>query len=53
VDDIVVALGGKSVRTLYDELEGKVGELHLIGDAVAPRRIIYATRDGNRVGREL
>ena len=53
VDDVVVALGGKSVRNLYDELEDKVGELHLIGDAVAPRRIIYATRDGNRVGREL
>jgi len=53
VDDVVVALGGKSVRNLYDDLEGKVGELHLIGDAVAPRRIIYATRDGNRVGREL
>jgi hypothetical protein len=38
---------------LYDELGGKVGELHLVGDAIAPRRVIFATRDGNRVGREL
>ncbi len=53
VDDIVVALGGKSDRRLYDELAGKVGEIHVVGDAVAPRRILYATRDGNRVGREL
>ena len=36
-----------------NELAGKVGELHVVGDAVAPRRILYATRDGNRVGREL
>ena len=53
VDDIVVALGGRSDRGLYDQLAGKVAELHVIGDAVAPRRILYATRDGNRVGREL
>lgn len=53
VDDIVVALGGRSDRGLYDQLSGKVAELHVIGDAVAPRRILYATRDGNRVGREL
>ena len=53
VDDIVVALGGMANRQLYDELAGKVGELHIVGDAVAPRRIMFATRDGNRVGREL
>ncbi len=53
VDDIVVALGGRSDRALYDQLSGRVPELHVIGDAVAPRRILYATRDGNRVGREL
>lgn len=52
-DDIVVALGGAANRTLYDELRGKVDELHIVGDAVAPRRIIFATRDGNRVGRAL
>lgn len=52
-DDIVVALGGASDRTIYDELAGRVPELHVVGDAVAPRRVLYATRDGNRVGREL
>lgn len=53
VDDIVVALGGKSDSALFHQLSGKVPELHIVGDAVAPRRILYATRDGNRVGREL
>jgi 2,4-dienoyl-CoA reductase-like NADH-dependent reductase (Old Yellow Enzyme family)/thioredoxin reductase len=53
VDDIVVALGGSANHRLYDELVGKVGELHIVGDAVAPRRIMFATRDGNRVGRAL
>ncbi len=53
VDDIVVALGGRADRTLYDELVGKVPEIHVVGDAVAPRRIIYATRDGSRIGRAL
>lgn len=53
IDDVVVALGGAANRRLYDELGGKVGELHLVGDAIAPRRVIFATRDGNRVGREL
>jgi hypothetical protein len=52
-DDIVVACGGRANNALYDELEGRVQELHLVGDAVAPRRILYATRDGNRVGRAL
>jgi 2,4-dienoyl-CoA reductase-like NADH-dependent reductase (Old Yellow Enzyme family)/thioredoxin reductase len=52
-DEIVVACGGRANNALYDELEGHLKELHLVGDAVAPRRILYATRDGNRVGRAL
>ncbi len=52
-DAIVVALGGKANDTLVSALEGQVKELHTVGDALAPRRIMYATRDGNRVGRTL
>lgn len=52
-DAIVVALGGKANNSLAAALDGQVKELHTVGDAVAPRRIMYATRDGNRVGRML
>lgn len=52
-DGIAVAMGGRANNGLLQALEGRVPELHLVGDALAPRRIIYATRDGNRVGRTL
>jgi 2,4-dienoyl-CoA reductase-like NADH-dependent reductase (Old Yellow Enzyme family)/thioredoxin reductase len=53
VDDIVVATGGRANDELEAELVGKVPEVHVIGDALAPRRILYATQDGCRVGRSL
>jgi 2,4-dienoyl-CoA reductase-like NADH-dependent reductase (Old Yellow Enzyme family)/thioredoxin reductase len=52
-DAIVVALGGRANNALQQQLDGRVKELHVVGDAVAPRRIMYATRDGSRVGRAL
>lgn len=51
-DEVVVATGGRPNDKLYEYLRGRV-ETHLAGDAMAPRRIIYATRDGNRIGRAL
>lgn len=36
-DSIIVALGTISENTLFTELEGKVPELFLIGDALSPR----------------
>jgi 2,4-dienoyl-CoA reductase-like NADH-dependent reductase (Old Yellow Enzyme family)/thioredoxin reductase len=43
-DTIVLACGGTPVTSLYDELAGNVPEAHLLGDAFAPRRISFATR---------
>lgn len=52
-DTIVAACGGVAEDGLYGQLCDTVPEIHLIGDAAAPRRLIYATRDGNRVGKAI
>jgi len=43
-DEVVVASSGKADDSLYQELEGVVRELHIVGDAYAPRRLSFATR---------
>ncbi len=52
-DTVVLAAGARPNRKLYEELQGKGIEAHLIGDASEPRRIADAIADGARVGREL
>lgn len=44
VDNLVLACGGTATNGLYHALKGEVKELHLLGDAYAPRRISFATR---------
>ena len=53
VDTVVLALGPKANEELYFQLKGKVGELHRIGDCVAPRKIDHAIYEGELAGREL
>lgn len=43
-DSVVLACGGEAESALYTELEGRVAQRHVLGDAYAPRRISYATR---------
>lgn len=43
-DTVVLACGGVSESSLYDELKGSVEDLHILGDAYAPRRLVFATR---------
>lgn len=50
---VVLACGLLPNNALYRELEGQVPELHLIGDAFAPRRIMHATVEGARVANAL
>jgi 2,4-dienoyl-CoA reductase-like NADH-dependent reductase (Old Yellow Enzyme family)/thioredoxin reductase len=52
-DTVVLAFGGKATDELYHELDGRVPELALVGDAVSPRRIHDALLDGTRTGRAL
>jgi 2,4-dienoyl-CoA reductase-like NADH-dependent reductase (Old Yellow Enzyme family)/thioredoxin reductase len=46
---VVLACGMIPNDRLALELEGKVPEIHLVGDALAPRRIMHATVEGARV----
>jgi len=52
-DTIVLAAGAVPDNQLAKELEGKVAELHVIGDCLEPRKILEAIGDGTRVGLEL
>jgi hypothetical protein len=53
VDTVVTALGHHSVTALADELDGWPGEVHMVGDCLAPRTAEEAVLDGLRVGTEI
>ena len=50
VDTLVLALGHEQETTLAGELDGWPGELHRIGDCVAPRTAEEAVLEGLKVG---
>jgi 2-enoate reductase len=47
---VVLATMRKPVHSLYEELEGRVAHLYLVGDAFSPRRLREATYEGFRFG---
>jgi 2,4-dienoyl-CoA reductase-like NADH-dependent reductase (Old Yellow Enzyme family)/thioredoxin reductase len=49
----VLACGLVPDDALAHELKGRVAEVHVIGDSLAPRRVMHATLDGLRVGQAL
>lgn len=53
VGAVVVADHELAEDSLYHELLGRVPELHRAGDCVAPRRVLQAVLEGNRVGRQV
>ncbi|MEY4136101.1 MAG: hypothetical protein RL205_229 [Actinomycetota bacterium] len=44
VDSVVLACGGVPEASLFEELQGKYSRVHLLGDAFAPRRLLFATK---------
>ena len=52
-DSVVLACGADSDATLYGELVGRVPELHVLGDAYAPRRLSFATRQAYALAEAL
>ncbi len=52
-DNLVLAMGQRTVDELYFSLKGKVPELYRIGDCVAPRKVDMAIWEGQKVGREI
>jgi dimethylglycine catabolism A len=53
VDTVVLAMGNRSVDDLYRALKGRVPELHLIGDAMAPRGVHHAILEATWAGRRV
>ena len=43
-DSVVLACGSVSDSALYDELKSRLGSVHVLGDAYAPRRLVFATK---------
>jgi len=53
IDSVVLACGGTAESGLYNALQGVVPELHVLGDAYAPRRISFATRQAYELARRI
>lgn len=51
VDSVVLACGGVAENELYLALKGHLPEVHVLGDAYAPRRISFATRQAYHLAR--
>jgi 2,4-dienoyl-CoA reductase-like NADH-dependent reductase (Old Yellow Enzyme family)/thioredoxin reductase len=52
-DHIVLATGVESVDKLSAELEDRVAEVHVIGDAKEPKRVLEATAAAAEIGRRI
>jgi 2,4-dienoyl-CoA reductase-like NADH-dependent reductase (Old Yellow Enzyme family)/thioredoxin reductase len=52
-DTIVLAMGTKSVNSLKKQLEEKISELYVIGDALAPRKAIEAIEEGAKIALKI
>ena len=53
VDTVVLACGGVPLGQLASDLRGCVPQVHVIGDAFAPRRQVYATREAYALALQL
>lgn len=52
-DTVVIAMHKAPTADLYFALKGKVGDLHRIGDCVAPRKAAAVIYEAEKVGREI
>ena len=53
VDTVVIAQGGRAVDDVYHGLRGHGVDVRLIGDSLAPRRLIHAVHDGARAAHAI
>ena len=49
----MLACGSESDSRLFDELHGQLPEVHVLGDAYAPRRVVFATRQAYALAEQL
>lgn len=53
IDLIILAAGARPVDALSNDLKGRVGEVHVIGDARQARRALEAIAEGAEIGRRI
>jgi NADPH-dependent 2,4-dienoyl-CoA reductase/sulfur reductase-like enzyme len=53
VETVVIAVGVRPNRALPDALDGSGLDVHVIGDALEPRRALEAIREGFEVGNQV
>jgi hypothetical protein len=53
IDSVVLACGSQSDSALFDDLSGQHPDVHVLGDAYAPRRLVFATRQAYALALEL
>ena len=52
-DSVVLACGGVSVTEPYNTVKTQRSGVHVLGDAYAPRRVVFATRQAHALARSL
>jgi len=52
-DTVLIAVGDRSNRDLYSELEGKIMELYAVGDCREPASVLEAVSTGYYTGLQL
>ncbi|MGZ4613447.1 MAG: oxidoreductase [Kineosporiaceae bacterium] len=52
-DSVVLACGSVSESSLYDALRTELPDVHVLGDAYAPRRLVFATRQAYALAEQL
>lgn len=50
---VVLAVGAQPVDELSDKLKGEVDEVHVVGDAREPRRVLEATSAATEIARQI
>jgi mycofactocin system FadH/OYE family oxidoreductase 2 len=53
IDTVVLAMGSRARNELARALKGRVSELHVVGDCLAPRRVLDAVYEGHLAGRAV
>lgn len=53
MDTVVLSCGGEAVSGLFDALQGRHPQLHVLGDAYAPRKLAFATRQAYALAKLL
>lgn len=52
-DTVALACGGRSDSALFETVQQKRPNVHVLGDAFAPRRMVFATRQAHTLARLL